>query len=92
MRMTNGRLMLIAPHTQIWETNMDRVYAYSSDVGFTPSVKIVQTRKRSRHAYGGATRGRLRRMRSSQTYPSSGSSTADRPRQSDMSLPRSAKA
>jgi predicted pyridoxine 5'-phosphate oxidase superfamily flavin-nucleotide-binding protein len=30
---------------------MERVYAYSSDVGFTPSVKIVQTRKGSRHAY-----------------------------------------
>jgi uncharacterized protein len=30
---------------------MPRVYAYSSDVAFTPSVKTVQTRKGSRLAY-----------------------------------------
>jgi len=30
---------------------MPRVYAYSSDVAFTPSVKIVQARKGSRLAY-----------------------------------------
>ena len=31
---------------------MDTTQAYSSDVAFTPSVKAVQTRKGSRHAYG----------------------------------------
>ena len=38
--------------TFLEETIVSTAYTYSSDVAFTPSVKAVQSRKGSRHAYG----------------------------------------